>query len=458
MVDYRLMFSRIPGLRRSNSVTARRATMVIVAAAMLHAGCSAQEVPLPISSATGADIYLRLEARVIEDIVPQRATLAGLLHEHVVDNALVHAVIESVQSVFDPRRLRGGNAYKVFLAADGMLRRFEYHIDNDEFLRVDRATSADDTVLAFDAERVPYIKVREEHALHGDINERNSSLVAALNEQGENVNLAILMASVFGGEIDFHNDLRRGDHFDVLIEKLYRDEEFSEYGDIAAAEFHNDGRTVQAFSFQIPPVAGSDSPGEDNGDASSKSTAAAQYYDFEGRSLKRPFLSSPFGFEPRVTSRFSYRRLHPVLGTHRPHLGVDYGALTGTKVIAVANGDVVSAGMSGGSGNMVRLRHKNGYETYYLHLSRFGKGVRRGARVAQGQVIGYVGATGLATGPHLDYRIRKNGTFVNPLVEIRTMPPGEPIPDGHLAAFFERRDETLQRLSSTHAPVSVAAQ
>ena len=439
-------------------MAAGRAMMTIVGVGVLYAGCASQEVPLPIPSTTGADIYLALEARVIEDIVPQRATLAGLLQEHVMDNVLVHAVIESVQSVFDPRRLRGGNAYKVFLATDGMLRRFEYHIDNDEFLRVDRATSDDGTAPAFDAERVPYVKVSEERAVHGDIDERNSSLVAALNDQGENVNLAILMASVFGGEIDFHNDLRRGDHFDVLIEKLYRDEEFSEYGNIAAAEFHNDGRTVQAFGFRTPSDAGVDNAGADSGDAEPATAGVAQYYDFEGRSLKRPFLSSPFGFEPRVTSRFSYRRLHPVLGTRRPHLGVDYGAPTGTEVIAVANGEVISAGMSGGSGNMVRLRHRNGYETYYLHLSRYGNGVRRGARIAQGQVIGYVGATGLATGPHLDYRIRKNGTFVNPLVEIRNMPPGDPIPDAHRAAFLERRDDSLQRLSSTHTSSSVAAQ
>ena len=142
--------------------------------------------------------------------------------------------------------------------------------------------------------------------------------------------------------------------------------------------------------------------------------------------MKRLFLRSPFRFEPRITSRFSYRRVHPILGGVRPHLGVDYGAPTGTPVIAVATGTVVSAGRSGGSGNMVRLRHTNGYETYYLHLSAFGSGVRRGRRVFQGQEIGKVGSTGLSTGPHLDYRMRKNGVFVNPLLEHRNLPPGDP--------------------------------
>ena len=163
----------------------------------------------------------------------------------------------------------------------------------------------------------------------------------------------------------------------------------------------------------------------------------------------------PFRFEPRVTSRFSHRRLHPVLGVHRPHLGVDYGAPTGTPVIAVATGTVVSASKSGGSGNMVRLRHTNGYETYYLHLSAFAKGVRPGARVVQGQVVGRVGSTGLATGPHLDYRMRKNGSFVNPLLEHRKLPPGDPVPEQHLAAFQVIRDHVRARMFSVTPAVDL---
>ena len=175
----------------------------------------------------------------------------------------------------------------------------------------------------------------------------------------------------------------------------------------------------------------------------------AQYFDEDGRSMKRLFLRSPFRFEPRITSRFSYRRVHPILGGVRPHLGVDYGAPTGTPIIAVATGTVVSAGRSGGSGNMIRLRHTNGYETYYLHLSRFARSVRSGARVFQGQEIGYVGSTGLSTGPHLDYRMRKNGVFVNPLIEHRNLPPGDPVPAEHLDAFYAVRDAALVRLGST---------
>ena len=414
--------------RMSIRFTQLRVFSVVLVTLGLVGGCT-REIPLPASTTNGSDTLLEVDSRVIEAVVPREATLAGLLDGHSFDSQFAHTFIQAVRPVFDPRRLRVGNPYSLEMGVDGQLRRFEYHIDNDEFLRVDHVVGG-----SFDAERIPYIKERSEVAVRGAIDARNSSLVAALDGGGENVNLAILMAEVFGGEIDFNNDLRRGDHFDVLFEKYHRDGQFSSYGDIIAAEFHNDGRVVQAFSFTAP------------GDEK------ALYYDAEGRSVKRLFLRSPFRFEPRVTSRFSYRRLHPVLGTNRPHLGVDYGAPTGTPVISVANGRVVSAAMSGGSGNMVRVRHTNGYETYYLHLSKFAKGMRPGARVVQGQTVGYVGSTGLATGPHLDYRIRKNGTFVNPLLEHRNLPPGDPVPDEHMEMFFAARDRALDDMYSVAGP------
>lgn len=402
---------------------------------ILGTACGVAEpvAPAPAPVTAGTDVYLVPDTRIIERLVPRRATLASLLVVHELDNAVAVELIEAVRAVFDPRRLRVSNPYRLVFADDETLRRFEYHIDDDQFLRV---TSRGDVKPRFDAELVTYIKERVEIAMRGEIDREHSSLVSALNGEGENVSLAIAMAEVFGGEIDFNNDLRRGDRFHVLFEKYFRDDEFAGYGDVVATEFVNDGRLVQAFRFHVP--------GEPE----------AQYFDADGRSMKRLFLRSPFRFEPRITSRFSYRRLHPILGGRRPHLGVDYGAPIGTPVIAVANGTVVSAGRSGGSGNMVRLRHTNGYETYYLHLSSFAKGIRRGARVIQGQLIGRVGRTGLATGPHLDFRIRKSGTFVNPLLEHRNLPPGDPVPAAHLAAFGEFRDRALGRLLS---PVSLPA-
>jgi murein DD-endopeptidase MepM/ murein hydrolase activator NlpD len=177
------------------------------------------------------------------------------------------------------------------------------------------------------------------------------------------------------------------------------------------------------------------------------------WYDAEGKSLRRQFLRSPFSFNPRVTSGFSYNRFHPVHRTRRPHLGVDYGAPYGTPVLAVANGVVEFAGWSGEAGRMVRIRHAGGYKTAYLHLSSFGPGVRVGARVDQGTTIGRVGQTGTATGPHLDYRILKNNVYVNPIAELRRMPTGgEPLAAELLPEFSRQRDELLRQFTAL-APV-----
>ncbi len=387
-------------------------------------GCGFQQLPLPEATA-GPDIYLKPDTRIVEDQVPRNATLATLLASHEMSSDVAYAFVEAMRPVFDPRRLRSGHPYKLVYGPNGCFRRFEYHVDEDQFLQVVNQAAA---APVFEAVLVDYEKTLEQVAMRGEINRENNSLFAAMLAGGGNTQVAVAMAEVLSGEIDFNTELRLGDNFDVLYERFVRDEVHVTYGDVLAAAFENDGRQVYGFRFQLP----SDAPA---------------YFDAEGRSLKRQFLASPFRFEPRLTSRFSYRRMHPVLGTERAHLGVDYGAPTGTPVIAVANGTLVSAAPSGGSGNMVRLRHTNGYETYYLHLSRFAKGMRRGARILQGEVIGYVGSTGLATGPHLDYRIRKNGTFVNPLLERRNMPPGDPVPEAQMAAFREVRDHALAQLT-----------
>ena len=379
-------------------------------------GCAPERELDPVPP-QGSDIELAAETRSIEGIVPRNATFAGLLQSHGLANDRIAAIVEQTREVFDPRRLRAQNAYRLVTEPDGRLRQLEYHIDSDSFLQIRQAASDD----RFDVAIVPYVKQRAVISLSGAIDATRSSLVAAVDDAGEQVLLAIAMADVLGGEIDFNNDLRRGDSFSVVFERFLREDHYDDYGNVLAAEFNNDGRRVRAVRFTPP--------GGDPG-----------YYDDQGRSLKRMFLRSPLRFEPRITSRFSRSRMHPILGERRAHLGVDYGAATGTPVIAVANGTVVSAARSGGSGRMVRLRHAGGYETYYLHLSSFANGMRRGARVAQGQLIGRVGSTGLATGPHLDYRLKKNGTFVDPLVEHRKMPPGDPIPAEHLDAFRAERD------------------
>jgi len=377
------------------------------------------------------DIYLTTETVTIEARVPRHATLDSLFRDQQLAAPFVAAAIEAARSVFDPRQLHTDRPYRLVRSLDGVLREFEYQIDADRFLRIIARNREQPAHL--DAEVVPYEKQTDVIAVRGRIDADHPSVVAAMTETGETIQLAMTIAEIFSGQIDFESDLQPGDSFDILVEKTSHDGQFSGYGDVLGARFMTDGRDLSALRWTDP------------------ATRKSAFYDENGRSLKRFFLRSPLRFEPRITSGFSRNRLHPVFRTYRAHLGIDYGAPVGAPVVAVAAGTVVSAGWGGGGGNTIRLRHANGFETYYLHLSSFGKGIRAGMRVDQGALIGRVGATGTATGPHLDYRLKKNGVFVNPLLEHRKLPPGEPIPAAQLAAFRVQRDATLQTITATQA-------
>ena len=372
---------------------------------------------------------LTSEIELIQARVPRHATLDTLLRTHNLQDDFVASAVAAARAVFDPRQLRADRPYRLVRTIDGLLREFEYQIDADRFLRI--VNRFGDAGGGLDAEVIPYDKQTDIVAIDATIDADHPSLIAAIDETGENVQLAMALAEIFSGTVDFQSDLQAGDSFRVLFEKRSHDGEFSDYGAILGAAIDVDGRRHQAFRW-IDPAHGK-----------------ASYYDENGRSLKRFFLRSPLRFEPRITSGFSRRRLHPIDRVYRAHLGVDYGAPTGSAVVAVANGLVVSANYSGAGGNMVHLKHPGGFETYYLHLSAFGNGIRPGARVEQGQVIGRVGATGAATGPHLDYRLKQAGVFVNPLATHSRQAPGEPIPASHLAAFRSARDARLAQRSST---------
>jgi murein DD-endopeptidase MepM/ murein hydrolase activator NlpD len=402
-----------------------------LAVALVVAGCTRPADP---PRRSGLDITLVPDTRVVRDRVPDKVTLAGLLAELELRQDLIPAVITTTQRVFDPRRLHAGNTFSLVRTLDGLLRTFEYEIDLDTFLRVVAKSDAEPTVLT--AEIVPYEKERAPATIRGEISRDAASLFAAMDDTGETAELTMGLAEIFAGEIDFNSDLQPGDTFTVAFEKVFREGQFAAYGPIAAAEFRNDGRTLRAIRFTPP----GGKPG---------------YYDEQGRSLKRFFLRSPLRFEPVVTSRFSRSRFHPVLRIYRPHLGVDYRAATGAPVIAVASGVVLAAGFSGQGGRTVHLRHPSGYETYYMHLSSIA--VRAGAHVAQGDLIGRVGSSGLATGPHLDYRIKRNGQFVNPLNEHKRLPPGEPIAPGLKAQFAQERDAALARLDGPPSTAPAAS-
>jgi murein DD-endopeptidase MepM/ murein hydrolase activator NlpD len=402
------------------------AAAVAIAVALAAAGCAKGTEPV---RRTGSDVFLRIEAEIFEARVPPHATLETLLRDHELPAELVQAAVESARAVFNPRHIRADQPYRLVRSVDGFLREFIYEIDTDRFLRIVNPDREEPARLA--AEVLPFDKETAILAIRGRIDSDRNSLIAAIDGTGENVQLAMALAEIFGGQIDFNSELQPGDTFEVLFEKSTRDEQFAGYGAILAASFSNDGKTHQAFRWVSPK------------------SGKAGYYDENGRSLKRFFLMSPLKFEPRITSRFSRRRFHPVHRTYRAHLGVDYGAPRGAPVVAVAAGVVVSAGWAGGGGNQVRIRHAGGFETYYLHLSRFAKGIRRGARVTQGKVIGFVGSTGTATGPHLDFRLRRNGVFVDPVRERRRQPPGEPIPADYLETFRSARDAMLRDLTAT---------
>ncbi len=264
--------------------------------------------------------------------------------------------------------------------------------------------------------------------------EIQSSLFAATDAAGLSDGVAVQLADVFSSEVDFHRDLRPGDRFAVVLEALYSNGEFVRSGRILAAEFTNAGRTFRAVYYQDPQGRGG-------------------YYTPEGKNMRKSFLRSPLEFS-RVSSGFSLSRFHPVLNTWRAHRGVDYSAPTGTRVKATADGHVQFVGRQGGYGNLIVLRHRNEYSTAYGHLSAYARGLRVGQRVSQGDVIGYVGMTGLATGPHLHYEFRVTGVYQNPLK--LAVAPGPPITAALRPAFHDSLRPLLEQLDLIHG-INLAA-
>jgi murein DD-endopeptidase MepM/ murein hydrolase activator NlpD len=404
---------------------------IVLAACAGVAACSrAAPAAEPLRHRSGApvraDTVLAADSEIVPGRVARGATFGAMLSEYDLHAADIDGVLAAMSDAFDPKSVRAGQAWRVERTHDGCVRYLEYEIDAERFLRVTRGAEPH----VFHATIVPYETRADRVVVAGTIDGATPSLFAATAAAGETPELAMALAAIFSGEVDFTSDLQPGDGFSLLVEKLYRDGRFVRYGPVQAARLVNNRRTLEAVRYVLPGKA----PG---------------YYDRSGRSLKRFFLRSPLRLDPQVTSGFSLARLHPVLHQVRAHLGVDYRAPVGAPIVAVATGVVAAAGWRGGGGKTVSIRHASGYVSSYLHLSSIAAGIRPGVHVAQGQTIGRVGATGLATGPHLDYRLSKNGRFINPLVEHRRMPPGDPIPDAHLDEFSAERDLVLARLDAS---------
>jgi len=325
-----------------------------------------------------------------EETIQRGTTLSDILFTYDFSSADIHKLRQDVKPVYDLAKIRAGNKFRVFTSEDGKVQSLEYNINNGKYLTIQKDQ---DTYKAEIKEFEYEMKLK---VIWGIIED---NLFSTIDEQGEKANLAISLAEIFAWDIDFYVDIRKGDSFKVLFEKKYLDGVFVGYRNVIAAEFFNLGKTFQAFRYTY------------------SDTEESDYFDFEGNSLRKEFLKSPVSFT-RISSRFSFSRLHPVRKVYRPHMGVDYAAPLGTDVQATADGTVTFAGWNGASGRMVRIKHKKGYETMYLHLKNFAPGIRNGKQVNGGQTIGYVGSSGESTGPHLDYRIRHRGNYINPLSAI----------------------------------------
>ncbi|SDE06720.1 OapA family protein [Aquimonas voraii] len=351
-------------------------------------------------------------------------TLGAIFSAQGLSATLMHRLLEHPGAREPLTRFRPGAEF-AFQIEDGELRALRF--DRDEATRV---------VLHVEGGHIREEKIEREvqrrvQMASGTITE---SLSEATARAGMSTASMLEMAKVFGYDIDFAQDLRVGDSFHVVYEDIYRDGERLRGGDILAATFINQGKTYQVFRYTF-------------------ADGKTEYYDGDGRPMKKSFLRMPIDFA-RLSSRFSNARRHPVLGTVRAHRGVDYAAPTGTPIKAAGDGRISFAGWRSGYGRTVILDHGNGVTTLYAHMSRFSS-YKTGARVSQGNTIGYVGASGLASGPHLHYEFRVHGVHRDPLTV--TMPKPQPLPAGELARFREQTQPMLARLQQMQATASALA-
>lgn len=337
-------------------------------------------------------------------------TITNALMRHGLTKEQVIELVKMARPVWPRTKVVAGEEFQGNLYPDGAFHEFRYRIDPDRWITVYR-----------DGDKfVPLVKKFDLElrtvAVNGVI---QNSLFVAMTEAGERENLAGDFSNIFAWDVDFDTDIQKGDSFRILLEKKYLNGKFDRYVNILAAELSVGKKRLAAFRFQN------------------------EFYDSNGKSLKKSLLKSPLNFAARISSRFSGARLHPILRIVRPHLGVDYAAPVGTPVAAVASGRIVFAGWDGGFGNSIRLRHASGgLETVYSHLSRIL--VHSGQQVAQGERIGNVGATGLATGPHLDFRVMEHGRYINPTKKI--VPDAPPVAANLMASFAALRNDLRGRL------------
>jgi murein DD-endopeptidase MepM/ murein hydrolase activator NlpD len=334
----------------------------------------------------------------------------------------IYDIAGKAKPVYDLGRIKPGQKYEIFSGEEGSIERILLSIDQTGYVEIVCSSGA----IEVERREYPYeVEIREASGII------TQSLFMSLIEQELPVEIGSRLVNIYAWDIDFFTEIMKNDYFRVVYEERRMldgpdHEEKTSVGRIIAAEFNTSGESRYCFLFE-------------------NESDFHDYFDDEGKSLRKQLLRAPLSYT-RISSGYSKRRFHPVLHTYAPHLGIDYAAPTGTPVMSTGDGTVITASRTRANGNYVKIRHHNSYISYYLHLSRFGKGIKQGAKVKQGQVIGYVGATGYATGPHLDYRVKKNGRFVNP--RKLKLPPANPVSAENMPAFVAQRDSLISVLRS----------
>lgn len=329
-----------------------------------------------------------------------------ILGSQGLDQRYLHNLSVKFKEVFDVKRLKSGRHYSLLASkATGKLSYFVYEMNDVDFVVYDFTR---DTVYR-DAKEVTFERKTASGTIH-------SSLYQTFSDNNIDPQVGMELADIFGWVIDFYR-LQQGDNFKVIYEQRVVEGKPAGVHRVYDAVFNHAGNDFYAFYY--------------NPDAD----AYGEYFDENAHSLRKAFLKAPLKFS-RISSKFSKNRLHPVLKTYRPHLGVDYAAPTGTPILSVGDGIVVEAAYTKNNGNYVKVRHNSTYSTQYLHMSKFAMGMKPGTKVSQGQVIGYVGSTGLATGPHVCFRFWKNGVQVDPLKV--AIPPSEPVSSKYIEDYNRR--------------------
>ncbi|TPE44362.1 peptidoglycan DD-metalloendopeptidase family protein [Pontibacter mangrovi] len=353
---------------------------------------------------------------IVEDEVERGQVLSGILAKYNIDPTTVHNLAQKAKEVFSVRKIAAGRNYTILHKRDSAqtAQYFIYEPNQVEYVIFDLRDSLEVTLNKRKVEVV-------ERTIAGEI---NSSLYVSMVEAGGSPQLVNSFADIFAWRLDL-NRLQPGDNFKLIYEEKVVDGQTIGFGELKSAVFEHEGEEIYAIGFD-----------EGNG---------LNYYDQKGQSLKRAFLKEPLEYS-RISSRFSKRRFHPVQKRYKAHLGTDFAAPRGTPIRTVGDGVVVAAHYTSGNGYFVKVRHNSTYTTQYLHMSKFAKGIRKGARVKMGQTIGYVGSTGLATGPHLCYRFWKNGRQVDAL-RVK-LPAANPVSKNHMTAFDEVKEQTMHRMQA----------